>query len=135
MTKNTNNHSILIVDDDPLTQKTLEHRFNKEGFKIFIASDGEEGLAKAIKEHPDIILLDLLMPKIDGIKMLEKLREDPWGKTAGVLLLTNLNDTEKVAEAVAKGVYEYLVKSDWKIDDIVAKVHEKLALQDSQKEK
>lgn len=80
----------------------------------------------ALLWHPDLILLDIVMPKMDGMTMLAQLREDEWGKTARVITLTNLSDTEKVAEAIEHGSYEYLVKSDWKIEDVVAKVREKL---------
>ena len=66
------------------------------------------------------------MPKIDGLTMLKKLREDPWGKSVNVIVLTNLGDNAKVAEAVQYDVFEYFIKSDWKLEDIVSKVREQL---------
>ena len=81
-------------------------------------------LAIALKEQPDVILLDIIMPKMDGITMLKKLREDAWGKEAKVILLTNLSSNEKLAEVTAQGSHEYLVKTDWKIEDVVTKVRE-----------
>ena len=76
----------------------------------------------ALKEHPDLILLDLIMPIMDGMKVLDKLRKDEWGKGVKVILLTNLSDTDKEAECRDQYNCDYLIKSDWKIDDIVKRV-------------
>ena len=125
----TSQHKVLIVDDDTAIRSALEFQFKKESFVVFSAEDGEEGLHTSKTEHPDIILLDIKMPKMDGMEMLGKLRElDAWGKAVPVILLTNLADTNKVAEAVQSGVYDYLVKSDWKLEDVVRVVKEKLAM-------
>ena len=117
---------ILIVEDEESLRGALRDKFAWEGFDVLEAGDGEEGLKAALREHPDLILLDIIMPKMDGITMLKKLREDDWGKEAQVILLTNLSDNEKLSEALAQGTYDYLVKSDWKIADVVAKVRERL---------
>ena len=93
-----------------------------EGFIVLEAENGEEGLDVALRDHPDLILLDIIMPKMDGLTMLKKLREDVRGKNTKVILLTNLSDNEKVSEALLQGSYDYLVKSDWKIGDVVAKI-------------
>jgi len=106
----------------------LNKKFSSEDFEVLVAKDGEEGLKKSLENHPHIILLDIIMPKLDGISMLKKLREDNWGKEVPVILLTNLSDSEKVAEGMEVGVYDYLVKSDWKIEDVVSKVKEKLGM-------
>ena len=98
----------------------------QSSFSTLEAKNGEEGLKVALREHPDLILLDIVMPKMDGMTMLRKLREDLWGKTAKVIILTNLSDNEKVAEALEQKSHEYLVKSDWRIEDVVAKVREQL---------
>ena len=83
----------------------------------------------ALAQHPDIILLDLMMPIMDGLTMLEKLREDQdYGKTAAVILLTNINDPEKVAMATEAGSYDFLVKSDWNIEDVVKKIKGRLGI-------
>ena len=71
---------ILIVEDDNSVRKVFKDRLLQEGFSIIEASDGEEGLATALKEHPDLILLDILMPKMDGMTMLSKLHQDEWGR-------------------------------------------------------
>ncbi|MEX0917607.1 MAG: response regulator [Candidatus Paceibacterota bacterium] len=118
--------NVLIIEDDQALLKALVEKFTHEGFVVLEAHDGEEGLAKALEEHPAVILLDIVMPKMDGITMLGKLREDVWGKEAKVILLTNLSTADRVSEAVQLGSYEYLVKTDWKIEDVVKKVREKI---------
>ena len=120
-------NNILIVDDEPMLLNALVDKFTREGFTTMTAKDGREGLASALKNHPDLILLDIIMPVMDGMAVLEELRKDPWGKDAKVILLTNLSETEKkIAEPLLKAVV-YLVKSDWKIDDVVKEVRKKLA--------
>jgi len=119
---------ILIVDDDEAILKSLVYQFKKGGFLVVEAIDGEEGLKKALLEKPDIILLDILMPKKNGLEMLKDLRDDEWGKDVPVILLTNSSETDKVSEAVNLGVYDYLVKSDWKLEDVVKTVKGKLGM-------
>ena len=119
---------ILIVEDERSLLEALVRKFSSEGFTVFEAKNGEEGLEVALKEHPDLILLDIVMPKMDGITMLHKLREDKWGKDAQVVMLSNLSDAGKVQEATSEGAYDFLVKSDWHIDDVVKKAKEKLKI-------
>jgi len=118
--------TILIVEDETSLRHALRDKLTRENFAVLEAKNGEEGLEVALREHPDLILLDIVMPKMDGITMLKKLREYLWGKSAKVIILTNLSDNEKVAEAMRQETFEYLVKSDWKIEDVVAKVRERL---------
>lgn len=120
--------TILIVEDETPLRSALQEKFTREGFSVLEARDGEEGLNAALEKHPDIILLDIIMPKMDGLTVLKKLQEDSSGKDIPVILLTNLSDDQKVAEAIKEGVYEYLVKSDWKLADLVKEVKEKLGL-------
>jgi len=119
---------ILIVEDEEPLRSALREKFTREGFSIIEGKDGEEGLNIALSEHPDLILLDIIMPKMDGMTVLKKLHEDKVGKEIPVILLTNLSDDQKVAEAIKEGVYEYLVKSDWKLSDLVKEVKEKLGM-------
>ena len=118
---------LLVVEDEVSLASALNKKFSSENFEVIISKDGKEGLYVALEKHPDIILLDIIMPKLDGISMLKKLREDSWGNSVPVIMLSNLSDAEKVSEATENGVYDYLVKSDWKIEDIVKKVNEKLS--------
>lgn len=119
---------LLIVEDEGIVKEALASQFNEKEFGVLTASDGEEGLKTALEHHPDLILLDLVMPKMDGMTMLTKLRQDKWGINAKVIILTNLGETEKVAEAVSRGTYEYLLKVDWNIADVVDKVKKTLGM-------
>lgn len=114
-------NKILIVEDDAALLNALRDQFTREGFEVVVAKNGEEGLEVALREHPDLILLDIVMPVMDGMTMFANLRKDAWGKNAKVTILTNLSDV-----AVAHGSYDYLVKSDWKIEDVVNRVRERL---------
>ena len=119
-------YKILIVEDEQSLIRALNEKLEQEGFEVIDALNGEEGLEKALHEHPDLILLDIVMPRMDGITMLKELRKDEWGKNVPVLLLTNLTDAAKTAEAVENKVVGYLVKTDWKIEDVVDKIRETL---------
>ena len=101
---------------------------SKDGsFSILQASDGAEGLAIALEKHPELILLDVIMPRMGGLTMLQKLREDEWGKDAKVIMLTNYSDSEKVIEAKKLGAREYLIKTDWRIGGLLQKDQEELS--------
>jgi two-component system response regulator VicR len=113
---------MLIVEDDGLVLDTLAHRFREENFYVTAVVGGEEAMKSIKEDMPDIILLDVVIPEKDGMTVLRELRELENGKNVPVILLTNLSDSAKVAEAVSHGVYDYLVKIDWKLDSLVAKV-------------
>lgn len=117
---------ILIIEDEQVIRDVLVKTFTHEGFSVLEAADGEVGLSVAEKELPDIILLDIILPKMHGLAVLSRLRESEWGKNIPVIILTNLSDSASVADTLAGGVYEFLVKKDWTLDEIVAKVREKL---------
>ncbi len=106
--------------------EVLRKKFIMEKFEVLQAPDGKIGLEEALRSHPDLILLDIIMPIMDGMTMLAKLRQDSWGKNVSVILLTNLSDESKVAEGLKHGVYDYLVKADWNIGDVVKKVKARL---------
>ena len=123
------NKKILIVEDEEPMLKALANKFKNEGFNVVAAADGEEGFNQALAEHPDLILLDIIMPKIDGITVAKQIRENKrWGKDVPIIMLTNLNDPESVAEAAKFAVHDFLVKTDWRLDDIVKLVKDKLNL-------
>jgi len=117
---------ILVVEDDRVLRRVILDNLKVENFNVFEAEDGAEGLDVALKEHPDLILLDVVMPKMDGIAMLEKLRQDEWGRGATVIMLTNLSEADKIAKATASGVSDYLIKADWDIVGIIDKVKDKI---------
>lgn len=120
---------ILIVEDDAILLSTLADNFAKEKFKIIKAGDGEAGLAMAISERPDLILLDIVMPKMDGVTMLKKLREHKECLAIPVVLLTNLSYDKEVEEAIKHGASDFLVKANWKIEDVIKRVRQKLCLE------
>lgn len=117
--------TILIVDDEQALLDALVDKFTREGFVVLGAKNGQKGLSLALAEHPDMILLDLLMPVMDGMTMLANLRKDRWGKDAKVIILSNFSEVEKAA-SLTKGIIDYLVKTDWDIDNIVKRVKEGL---------
>lgn len=113
---------VLIVEDEKQLLDLLHTTLSKK-YEAFDAKDGAEGLEIALKEHPDLILLDIKMPKMDGWEMLEKLRQDSWGKTAKVVMLTNLDtDNYAISHVVKEQPVAYWVKSNIKILDIADKV-------------
>lgn len=109
-------------------RRAVRDKFARENFKVYEAKNGEEGLHIALTEHPDIILLDVMMPIMDGLEALHELRKDVWGKTVPVILLTNISDTDQVSSASEDNATGFLVKSDWKLEDVVTKVNEVLNL-------
>ena len=118
---------ILIIDEEPDITDALSQKLEQEGFSTIAAYNGEQGLMIIHGEpKPDLILLDLVMPTMDGFKMLEELRKDEWGRKVPVIFLTNLDDEETVSKVMKDKGYEYLVKTEWKIEDVVSKVKEKL---------
>lgn len=118
--------TVLIVEDEAPLRGALSIKCKKVGLKVLEAGNGEEGLDVAFREHPDLVLLDIMMPVMGGMAMLKQLRADAWGKSVKVIMLTNLNDAEYIAGAMEQGSFDYFVKSDWKIDDLVEKVKERL---------
>lgn len=124
---NENKKTILVVEDEEPLQLVLKDVLTVEGYTVLTAKNGLEGLELANKEHPHLILLDILMPKMGGLEMLKKLREDEaWGKHVPVIVLTNLSDNEDVAKAMEGDVFEYFVKTDIKIDEVIKRIRQKL---------
>ena len=120
---------LLIVDDEEIVYKALSVQFTENEVEIITVKNGEDGLKTALENHPDLILLDIVMPKMDGITVLNKLREDNWGKNAKVIVLSNISDTDKVKEAQEHGSDEYLIKADWNVIDVAKKIRNILELE------
>jgi len=118
---------LLIVEDEAMIRHALVEAFaSEEDLAVLAAHDGKEGLASALNEHPDYILTDILMPVMNGLEMIEGIRNDAWGKEAKIMVLSNLDDNDKKAEARAHGVYDFYVKSNFDAKDIVKKVRSKI---------
>ncbi len=121
---------ILIVEDEEVICKAYADELRDEGFAVLTAKNGQIGLELALREKPDLILLDILMPVMDGLTMMDQLRQkDLYGKNVPIILLTNLSASEdEVMKAVIKNEPAYyLVKSDWNLSGVVEKIKERLA--------
>lgn len=123
--------TILIVEDDLALRNALSAKLNHEGFSVLSAENGQEGLKKAIESKPDLILLDVVMPVMDGMQMAAELQKDDWGKRANIIVLTNLSDNDHIVSAVKNHVFEYIVKSNKSLEDIVKEIKNRLATLDS----
>lgn len=120
---------ILIVEDDKFLSELISTKLNKEGFEVSIALDGETGLDKAIKEIPDIVLLDILLPGISGFEVLEGIKKhaDAAVKAIPVLILSNFGQESKVQQGLSLGAVDYLVKANFTTSEIVAKIRSIIA--------
>ena len=116
---------ILIVDDTKSYLWVLSQAFKDAGFAVTMAENGEEGLAAAQKDNPDLILLDITMPKMDGITMSKKLKE--LGMDMPIIFLTNMSDMQHISDAVETAT-DYVVKADISVEDVVARVKERLGI-------
>lgn len=119
---------ILVVEDESAQRGVLHEKLSKEGFEIIEAKNGNEGLVVAKRERPDLILLDIMMPEVDGLEMARRLREDEWGKKVPIIILSNFDDMTRLQEAIDQNVFHYFVKSNTPINVIIAKVKECLEL-------
>ena len=108
--KKTDKTKILVVDDEPNIVQTLQDRLEMNEYIVVTANNGKEGLNVALKENPDIILLDVIMPIMDGHEMLEALRRNPDGKDIAVIMLTARNQTNDIERANVCGIEDYIVK-------------------------
>ena len=114
---------ILIIDDDLTFQKTMSAKLKLLAYDVVSAYDGEEGLSKAGTEHPDLILLDIRMPKLDGLSLLKKLQSDKdEAAKIPVLITSNLADAGNISEGVLLGIRGYIVKSNETLQTIVTAV-------------
>jgi len=117
---------ILVVEDEKLLSQALEYKLKIADYRVLIAKNGVEGLKLAMKHKPDLILLDLIMPKMNGVDMLNQLRQDTWGKTVPVLIFTNDINPESMSSTLKDNALDYLIKSDWDLENILQKIKSKL---------
>ncbi|MBI3631463.1 MAG: response regulator [Candidatus Staskawiczbacteria bacterium] len=121
------NKKILIVEDDKDFLWVLRQNFENQGMEIVYAQDGEEGLAMAEKEKPDLIIMDIMLPKIDGITTAKKIKEK--GIKSQIIFLTNLNDAGHISQAIeAINETDYIVKSNTHVNQVVSLIKEKLGI-------
>jgi two-component system, OmpR family, response regulator RpaB len=110
---------ILLVEDDFSLRDIYSARFQAEGYNVVTASDGEEALAIAVREHPDLMVLDVMMPKISGFDVLDILRSTPETKNTKVIMMTALSQDTDRQRGEALGVNKYLVKSQVTLEDVI----------------
>ena len=120
--------TILVVEDEKILRDAVVDILRLKNFLTLEARNGNEGVDFALKKHPDLILLDLIMPAMDGMAALKKIREDARGKKVPIIILTNLSATKEqpVGDTAANTSTQYLIKSDWKLHDIAKKIEETL---------
>lgn len=120
---------LLLIEDDVTLVKMYERKFTSDGYEVVIAYDGLEGLEKATKEKPNLVLLDIMLPKLDGLALFKKMRSLPETFNTPVILLTNFGQEDAVFECFKLGAVDYLVKADVTPQQVVAKVENFLSEQ------
>lgn len=123
-----NGKKVLIIEDDKFLSLVLKSKLERDGFSVSEAVDGEEGLAKARSENPDIILLDLILPKMSGFEFMEVVRTDPELMKIPVLVASNLGQDSDIQKAKSLGVQDYFVKAVTPVDQIAAMVKKAVGL-------
>lgn len=118
--------SIVLVEDDDFISEMYALKF-KDGFELQVARDGAEGLALIQKVKPDIVLLDIILPQLDGFEILERLKQDAETKDIPVLLLTNLGQKQNVKKGLRLGAVDYIIKAHYTPSEVVEKVKRTLA--------
>ncbi|MFH1522741.1 MAG: response regulator [Patescibacteria group bacterium] len=113
---------ILIIEDDPFLLSMYTTKFELENFNVISADDGKRGLKLALEEKPDIILLDILLPKMNGFEMLKILKSDKSAESIPVILLTNLSQKDEVEQGLNLGAVDYLIKAHFMPSEVVEKI-------------
>ena len=120
---------ILVIEDEETLRRAMTEFLTEEKFSVASAEDGEKGLAMAVSEKPDLILLDIILPKLDGYEVLAGIKKDEKTKNIPVILLTNLESVEDIQKAFERGATTYLIKSDYKLEDVAGKIREILKME------
>lgn len=118
--------TILIVDDAEDLRESMSEILELRGYRAITADRGETGVATALAEHPDLILLDLRLPDFDGYEVIRQIRADEWGKTAKILILTASGESDDIPPDIEMNSRDFLMKTEWGLDNISEKIQEKL---------
>ena len=113
---------VLIVDDDAFLLDMYSIKFKESGFSVEIAQNGEEAVEKVKELNPDVILLDIVMPKLDGFEVLRAFKKDKFAENALIIILTNLGQKEDIEKGLALGAADYIIKAHFTPSEVVAKV-------------
>jgi DNA-binding response OmpR family regulator len=119
---------ILLIEDDPFLLSMYSAKFEFEGYEIVTADNGAKGLIAAGKESPDIILLDILMPEMNGFEVLEKIKKNPKIKDIPIIILSNLNQKDDIEKGLAIGADDYLIKAHFMPSEVVDKIKKVLKI-------
>ena len=123
-----NKKRIVIIEDDEHVAKIYEVKFAKEGIATFFARDGEEGMAKILTEKPDLVILDLMLPRKDGFAVLEEIKNNPSLSHIPVLVLSNLGGSTDVERTLALGAKEHLIKVNHTLQEVIQKANQYLGI-------
>lgn len=118
-----NKKKVMIVEDDVFIRDIYQVKFSQEGFEVIVAEDGIKALEKLKEVTPDIILLDIIMPYMNGIEVLKNIKSNDLLKNIPIIMLTNISEKEKVSEGMELGVQDYLIKSHFTPSEVVHKVN------------
>ena len=126
--------TVLISEDEKSIRLALVDILASNHFQTLEAADGKEGVRVALSQHPDLILLDLVMPQMDGMTAFKEIRKDAWGARVPVIILTNVTATDEhlVEDIVTHKPTHYLIKADWKLQDVLKKIEDVLSQDSSQ---
>ena len=113
---------ILIIEDDKFLRELIVMKLKKESYDVLDAVDGEEGIKKIREEKPDIILLDLILPGIDGFEVLSQIKSDPTVSSIPVIILSNLGQKEDIERGIELGATDYMIKAHFTPGEIVEKI-------------
>ena len=117
-------HKILVVEDDKFLRELITQKLSREGYDVVGAVDGEEGVVKAKKDQPNLILLDLILPGIDGFEVLSQIKKDPETSEIPVVILSNLGQKEDVDKGKSLGAIDFLIKAHFTPSEIIEKIEE-----------
>ena len=113
---------ILVIEDDKFLRELIARKLSDDGFVIIEAMDGEEGIKKVKEEKPDLILLDLILPSIDGFEVLSQIKKDENLKSIPVIILSNFGQREEVEKGLKMGAVDYLIKAHFTLGEIIEKM-------------
>ncbi|KKS28797.1 MAG: Response regulator receiver domain protein [Parcubacteria group bacterium GW2011_GWA2_43_11] len=128
MSKPKENYTVLLAEDELFLSRTFENRLTLEGFTVLLAHDGEDAIQMILKEKPDLILLDLIMPKKNGFEVLEIIKKDELVQHIPVIITSNLGQDSDIEKAMKLGAVDYIIKSNISLKDLAMKVKEHLPL-------
>ena len=120
------NKKVLIIEDEQVVREIFKDELERQGFFIIEAKDGEEGMEKAIDEHPDVVLLDLIMPRMAGKEFFRQLRQRDWVKKVPIIVLTNVNSKEEERILGEYSIAAYLVKSQLDLERVIEKIKDQV---------